>query len=269
MRITDHIKEINQKHAALLRDAGGMLSGAIELGSMLSKTKESIPRGHWKKWVPANLDFSYETANNYIKCWEYRTAIHAHKISGISQAYRLLSSPKSSEKSSNSEGKSAKCAKTTFDTNHANSPKTPEEQAEEDIRQASNPEQNGTPEKAVDAQGIPIPKEALPYWNRRQEVQGLMTAISRVKCHVQEAEKNEDRLFSWVSQNIVMKLESAYAALTNAMPYAVCVECGGHAEKIKCTVCHGTGLISKYAYDFQADKGKISIRAKAYANRPA
>ena len=236
---------------------------------MLSKTKEEIPHGHWKKWIPSNLDYSYETANRYINCWEYRSALRAHKVAGITAAYKLLGYTATVTKSKNANKKSKNVTNVTSDTNRANPPLTPEQQAEQDAKGGSDPEQNGEPEKAVDAQGIPIPKEAIPYWNRRREVQELLTAISRVKCRFERAQSEGDLLFSWLSNNVIPKLESAYAAVTNAMPYAVCVECSGHAEKIKCTVCHGTGLISKYAYDFQADKGKISIRAKAYANRPA
>lgn len=270
---TAYIKELNQKHANILGGALSTLEEGIELGGMLSKTKESIPHGHWKKWVLSNLDFTYETANNYIKCWDFRGAIHAKKVGGITEAYKLLASPKSAEKTSNVRKKGKNETNSIFDTNRANSPKTPEEQAEEDIRQASNPEQNGAPEQVyLDETGIEVPKEIVAVWKRGDEVQKLLTAISTVKGALEKAQKENDPLFrpctsintggqaqSWAT--LICGLKDAYHAIKQAKPYAVCPSCGGKLSKT-CTQCHNRGIVSEHFWKTYTSKETKGIREK-------
>ncbi len=131
------------------------------------------------------------------------------------------------------------------------------------------PKDNNEPLTKKDAHGVPITKEALPYWQRKKEVQQLMTMVSNVRARLRIASEEEDRLLGWIMQRADAGLGSAYANLSEALPYAVCTVCQGHPETAGCTFCHGTGLISKYKYDVQADRESKEIRIKAYANRSA
>lgn len=144
---------------------------------------------------------------------------------------------------------------------------SPEEQAEEDIREAGS--QNGTL-PPVDAHGVPITKEAMPYWERKAEVQELLTALTKVKSHLKKRHEEEDRLMGWIFEQASAHVTQAYTAITNAMPYAICLECEGHPELNKrCIHCHGTGLISKYAYEMYPNPTKRAFRLKSYGYNPA
>jgi hypothetical protein len=272
MEITkSHVEELNQMHAEIVGDARKTVDKVIALGSMLLKTKESVPYGEWGKWQEKNLDFSADTASRYIRCWESRSAIHAEKIVGLDQAYKLLASPPTTSKPENAskpeqKKKNPQSAETNT-TNHANSKLSPEEQAQRDIEEASKPETNGNAEIVpTDAHGVPITEDALPYWNRKQEIQDLLTTFSRLKSQFKKYDEDGDRLFSCVRQSMVNHLQSAYTTLTNAMPYAICLECEGRPELNKCRSCHGTGLISKYAYEMYPFHEKKEFRLKLYAH---
>lgn len=115
-----------------------------------------------------------------------------------------------------------------------------------------------------DPHGVPIPSEAAPYWARKQEVQDLLGAISKIKTTLLRYEKEQDNLLGWVAQHTLKDLALVYTNIANAMPHTVCTECEGTPSLRQCSFCHGTGLISKWRYDLQAAAEKKEIRLKAY-----
>jgi len=101
-------------------------------------------------------------------------------------------------------------------------------------------------EVVTDEFGWPIPPDAIPTWNRRQEVQDLLTQISRIKSVLEKAREENDALY--MSE---LQWQTAWAAakdlhwqIAHAKPAAVCLFCGGWAKTIKCAQCDGRGLIS-------------------------
>jgi hypothetical protein len=116
----------------------------------------------------------------------------------------------------------------------------------------------------LDATGWPIPKDALPHWARRQEVQDLMTAVSRVKTAIVKAKANQDNLFAECSNAAIADLTKAYTHIENAKPYAVCTECQGSpsVQPKGCFNCRDTGLISEFKWNTHSRKEIKEMRLK-------
>jgi hypothetical protein len=94
--------------------------------------------------------------------------------------------------------------------------------------------------------GRVIPDDLIELWNRRQEAQDLMTAVSRVKTTLERAQNNKDALFLEVNfSSAIAHLEQAYTSLGTAKPFAVCPMCHG----MKCRACAGRGFVSKFRWD--------------------
>lgn len=103
-----------------------------------------------------------------------------------------------------------------------------------------------TPDYLVDDLGRRIPEDRLPLWGRRQEVQDMLTALSRVRVALREAQDNRDPLFSEVPfSSALAHLDQAYNAVQVAKPYAVCAFCQGHG----CNACGQRGLLGKFRWD--------------------
>jgi hypothetical protein len=123
---------------------------------------------------------------------------------------------------------------------------------EANVRKASPPPPRKpaqAPEpREKDSTGFFIPKSLLELWERRTEVQALLSAISEIRSTFKEAERTEDPLFSRVSFNSVHgHLDQLYADIISAKPHAVCPTCGGNPELIKtCALCKGLGFLSEF-----------------------
>jgi hypothetical protein len=99
---------------------------------------------------------------------------------------------------------------------------------------------------ARDDVGREIPEQLLPLWERAGEVSAMLTAISRVRVALKEAQQISDMLFSEVSySSVIAHLDQAYAGIQVAKPYAVCPFCQGRG----CRACCKRGLLSKFRWD--------------------
>jgi hypothetical protein len=88
-------------------------------------------------------------------------------------------------------------------------------------------------------------------WDRRQEVQDMLTALSRVRVALGKAQDNRDPLFSEVPfSSALAHLDQAYDAVQVAKPYAVCAFCQGHG----CKACGQRGLLGKFRWDTAVPK---------------
>lgn len=102
------------------------------------------------------------------------------------------------------------------------------------------------PEYPVDDVGRRIPEHLAPLWERRQEVQDLLTALSRVRVALRAAQDSVDPLFSEIPfSSALAHLDQAYDAVQVAKPYAVCAFCQGQG----CKVCGKRGLLGKFRWD--------------------
>ena len=98
----------------------------------------------------------------------------------------------------------------------------------------------------VDSLGRHVPDELAPLWHRRQEVQEVLTALSRMRSTIRHAQEGHDPL--WAETNFsaaLMHLDRAYAEIDATKPYVVCPMCQG----IGCRACKERGLLGKFRYD--------------------
>lgn len=102
------------------------------------------------------------------------------------------------------------------------------------------------PDVPIDDVGRRIPDHLMELWGRRQEVQDMLTAVSRVRVALQKAQDTRDPLFSEVPYSAALAhLDQAYDAVQVAKPYAVCAVCQGHG----CKTCLQRGLLGKFRWD--------------------
>lgn len=117
-----------------------------------------------------------------------------------------------------------------------------------------NPSSKKDTKVLYDEIGIPIPDDAIPYWNRRQEVQDILTQISKLKSVVVGGREAKDNQWLKVTNSIANTFDSLRSLISEAKPYAVCTSCQGSPslQKDGCSFCKSTGLISKWQWDTQS-----------------
>jgi hypothetical protein len=115
--------------------------------------------------------------------------------------------------------------------------------------------------QVLDETGREVPAEALPVWNRRQEIQDLLTALSRVRGAVRRYQDTEDVIGKETNFSSAMAhLDQAFADVETLKPYAVCPSCHG---LIGCRLCGGRGVLSKFRWDTcVSDKQKQALGAR-------
>jgi hypothetical protein len=97
----------------------------------------------------------------------------------------------------------------------------------------------------VDDWNTPIPKAALPYWNRKPEAKNVLNQISACRGQVKKLEPS-DPMWSSVNLNgVLADLNSAYNRFAAAIPAYVCPYCKG-VKVDNCKCCKGKGVISKF-----------------------
>ncbi len=125
------------------------------------------------------------------------------------------------------------------------------------------------PAAVVDATGWPIPTQLIPLWQRTDEVQEMLTTLSRVKGALRAAQENKDKLFTEVNFSLALsQLDQAWTAVKTAKPFAVCPTCQGQLPD-QCTLCRGRGLISEYRWNACVTREDKEFRAKAQSRQPA
>jgi hypothetical protein len=98
--------------------------------------------------------------------------------------------------------------------------------------------------KPVDKIGYPVTQEALPNWERRQEVLDILHHISTARSALRNTPR-DDKFYWYVKLgSIERELDSTYNQLAGVLPDYVCAHCHG-VNVDKCEVCHGTGVLSE------------------------
>lgn len=119
-----------------------------------------------------------------------------------------------------------------------------------------------------DRVGTIVPNDALPYWKRRQEVQNVLTQISKLRTTIKDARDGGDCLWVKHGQDGYEYLSRAYSYLSDALPHAVCLQCQGSftLQPEGCSVCGNTGFISEYKFDHYLPKELREIRMRSNAD---
>lgn len=103
--------------------------------------------------------------------------------------------------------------------------------------------------KRLDSVGRKIPDAISGYWDRKGEVNVILTGISRLKCMVESAKQGDDPLWRDVTcQDVVNPLVRAYDEVKMALPYAVCPYCQGLVFET-CQHCRGKGWMNRFAWN--------------------
>lgn len=119
------------------------------------------------------------------------------------------------------------------------------------------------PSRVVDATGWPIPTQLIPLWQRADEVQEMLTALSRIKGALRAAQENKDKLFAEVNfSSALSQLDQAWTDIKTAKPFAVCPTCQGQLPD-KCTLCRGRGLISEHRWNTCVTREDKEFRTRA------
>jgi hypothetical protein len=98
-----------------------------------------------------------------------------------------------------------------------------------------------------DKHGNPIPAAALPYWNRRDEIEDMMSHASALRVSfskISESDPLYHRL--WPVGGMKQELDGIFRALQGILPSYVCGYCEGTNDVENCKGCNGTGLLSVY-----------------------
>ena len=124
------------------------------------------------------------------------------------------------------------------------------------------------PAPMVDETSWPIPTHLIPLWQRTNEVQEMLTTLSRVKGALRTAQENKDPLFAEVLfSSALSQLDQAWTDIKTAKPFAVCPTCQGQVPD-KCRMCKGRGLISEFRWNtcVTSEDKEFRIRANAARN---
>lgn len=114
----------------------------------------------------------------------------------------------------------------------------------------------------LDTTGYPVPSRALPFWNRSQEVQDVLTILSRVKGILQKAEQDKDLMWGEINfSTAIPDLSKIWTHIQTAKPYAVCPYCQG-MKPDTCSFCKGRGVVSHFRWGLVPSELK-TVRSKA------
>jgi uncharacterized C2H2 Zn-finger protein len=111
------------------------------------------------------------------------------------------------------------------------------------------------PEVLRDEMGFPLPAVSIPFWNRRDEIQALMTHVSAVRGALKHYQDEKDDMLSDLHNALSQHLNMVYLSLADRKPYAVCPYCNGTFKyedeygKHECKACHDTGLMARALYE--------------------
>ena len=119
------------------------------------------------------------------------------------------------------------------------------------------------PSQVLDGTGWPIPTQLIPLWQRAEEVQEMLTTLSRVKGTLRTAQDNRDKLFAEVNfSSALSQLDQAWTDIKTAKPFAVCPTCQGQLPD-QCTLCKGRGFISEHRWNTCVTREDKEFRFKA------
>jgi hypothetical protein len=96
---------INRMHQEICSQVKSALNKAIDLGGRLANIKSKLPHGQWLPWIKSHLEFSDQTARNYIKVWANRSSLNSKGVLNLADAYADVMPAKKKEPSGDWEGR--------------------------------------------------------------------------------------------------------------------------------------------------------------------
>jgi hypothetical protein len=103
----------------------------------------------------------------------------------------------------------------------------------------------------------------IPLWRRGEEVQELLSALSKIRGMVRHAQDQDDPLYRELSHSAAQSYaDQLYTSLKQAKPFAVCPTCQGQVPD-KCIFCKGRGFVSEYLWNTCVTREDKEFRARA------
>lgn len=110
------------------------------------------------------------------------------------------------------------------------------------------PTKKPEPEVVRDGTGLPIEQRLMPIWERRMEIQEMMTMVSAIRAKLKKAQEADDQLYARMNFSSAQShLDQAFADIKSVKPFAVCPACQGRASD-GCGLCKGNGMISEFLW---------------------
>lgn len=149
-------------------------------------------------------------------------------------------------------------------------PEKPHIKTRDEILEEQKEQPQANPKPLTDCTGTVISQQLLKTWNRRADVQGLMTLASDLKCAIDKL--RGDNLFAGMLniQIHIQNLTAIYFQLSQCKPGVVCPECDGTLKDDmgrECKECRLTGFISEHDWTHKWQKSSGSHQIKKVQSR--
>jgi hypothetical protein len=119
------------------------------------------------------------------------------------------------------------------------------------------------PSQVLDATGWPIPTQLIPLWQRADEVQEMLTALSNIRGSLRQAQDRDDPLYRELTYSAAQSYaDQLYSSLKTAKPFAVCPTCQGQVPD-KCMFCKGRGFVSEFRWNACVTREDKEFRQRA------
>lgn len=106
----------------------------------------------------------------------------------------------------------------------------------------------------VDFSDLPIPPEIQEFWNRNEEIQHLLSMVSKIRTTLQSAQEKGDPLFKMMDiDGTVSRLSMVYEEIKSAKSEYVCPKCNG-VLFADCSNCKGRGTLSEFWWRLQPEE---------------
>ena len=240
------VQKANALHNEITESVKSSIQKAIQIGELLSKAKAEQPHGTWLEFVKANYTFSPRMAQNYLRLYRNKDELNAKPVSHLKDAINLLAEPKDDEPVEINQ-------ELQIDNGSAE-PEASDSDGDEDSEVVDDPQPNTEPKGETatvtmhDEVGEPVPDHLVPIFAARKRIKAYLNLIDKLKKNTKaDVQENPDLWFYFRQNPWEVEMANVRRQYRFALPYAVCVYCGGDPD-MQCTACRGKGYLNEDLY---------------------
>lgn len=265
--------DIAKLHNQIVSSAQSCLETAIEIGGMLTEIKAELEHGEWLPWLK-QLPFSESTAKRYIRVFANRETLKSVTVTDLTDAYRLLTEPKSTPPVPQSKPTKTETVSVLKDEPKPKSsppkatppqakptPKPVESKPAQQPKKKKLAEEFQDPNVVKDETGFVVPDALVPLWNRAPEIDALVVHLREVVKLAKAAQDSEDPLWAKMPQEIFSNCNLALTFLKGFRLHAVCPTCLGK-QPAKCGNCGGIGIVREFFWSSCVSSEQKAMREK-------
>lgn len=225
--------EIKENYSYIEQAFEIALEKAQRIGEILCERKTVMDKAgeSFGEWIEKELPFCKATARNWMYLWNNRTKIVGANT--IAEAKRMIAPAEEKEPPPKDTPKDNKPK--------GNAPK-------------DTPKKPATPKKLQTSTGEDVPDDLVEIFDRTGELKEHVASLNKILGEIRKLCNEGDELYMYVTlAAFESAMKNATRQLRFALPYAVCLWCGGDrvigtATPSQCP-CKGTGWINKTTYD--------------------